>query len=291
MKRKQLTDHETRSMVRKRMYCSGSFAVSTFLSKEEFCPSEHPEIEVSFLCGDKIRISLDSNNVSVLELKEYVTKVTGLPLWQQKMFLLPDLELPTQEHKANPITPLADSHQVDHHSSVSLHIDDTHTWSQTGSCSVVLEDHQLVAAKVAGGGISRALGAWEITGKSYFEVQLQKNPFNKLIGVASVDESHNVVEMWVIDTNNSSQSHFKHGKLVSKVSLKHPSGYAPSDTVGVCVNTSAGSIQFFINGEQNGTGFQTGIDDRSYVACADMVMRGDSVRMLPNPTNPDHPLR
>ena len=162
----------------------------------------------------------------------------------------------------------------------------THIWSQTYSCSVVLEDNQLVAAKVAGGGISRALGAWEITGKGYFEVQLQKIPFNKLIGVASVDESHNVVEMWVIDTNNSSQSHFKHGKLVSQVSLKHPSGYAPLDTVGVYVNTSSESIQFFINGEQNGTEFQIDIDDRSYVACADMVMRGDSVKLIPNPSNP-----
>jgi hypothetical protein len=152
-------------------------------------------------------------------------------------------------------------------------------WAQDRSCtSMVYRDNNSIATKTGGGSPSSAVGGWSIVGKkNYFEVKLLGTPFNKHIGVAMLS-GETVVERWVLDTNNSSQYHIKESAVLDKVTPECPFGYAPSDTVGVLVDTQQGTIQFFINGQINGPGFKSGVNGPC-VAFAQMQYRGDSVQI------------
>jgi hypothetical protein len=62
--------------------------------------------------------------------------------------------------------------------------------------------------------------------------------------------------------------------------------YNQSDRVGVLLDLNIGSLRFFKNGVQHGPGFSAGSVTGPVVAALQMLIRGSSVRLLPNAEAP-----
>jgi hypothetical protein len=64
-------------------------------------------------------------------------------------------------------------------------------------------------------------------------------------------------------------------------------GYEQGDRVGVLLDLDDGSLRFFRNGAQHGSGYAAGSVTGPVVAAVQMLNPNDSVRLLPNAQQPE----
>jgi hypothetical protein len=64
-------------------------------------------------------------------------------------------------------------------------------------------------------------------------------------------------------------------------------GYKHGDRVGVLLDLGDGSLRFFKNGAQHGSGYAAGSVTGPVVAAVQMYDRNESVRLLPNAQQPE----
>jgi hypothetical protein len=76
------------------------------------------------------------------------------------------------------------------------------------------------------------------------------------------------------------------GSLLAELHDDEAGGYKQGDRVGVLLDLDNGSLRFFKNGVQHGSGYPAGSVTGPVVAAVQMYRGDDSVRLLPNAEAP-----
>jgi hypothetical protein len=124
-------------------------------------------------------------------------------------------------------------------------------------------------------------------GKHYWEVELlPENVVNILVGISrpNLDPTgeywrRECTDGWFI---NTSYGLYGNGKQRDDEAGAHKQG----DCVGVLLDLDNGSLRFFKNGVQHGSGYAAGSVTGPVVAAVQMCRKDASVRLLPNAEAP-----
>jgi hypothetical protein len=93
--------------------------------------------------------------------------------------------------------------------------------------------------------------------------------------------SRDCTDVWFMDALNGSL--YGNGKE----DVDAAGGFEQGDRVGVILDLGDGSLRFFRNGAQHGSGYAAGSVTGPVVAAVQMYCHNDSVRLLPNATQPE----
>jgi hypothetical protein len=146
-----------------------------------------------------------------------------------------------------------------------------------------------VATQTVGYNISLTTTGTEITeGKHYWEVTLLPTSLSLMfidISRPNLDPrghyyQRECTDGWFISANNGSLC--GNGKAYGD----EAGGYKQGDRVGVLLDLDNGSLRFFKNGVQHGSGYPAGSVTGPVVAAVHMYHKDESVRMLPNAEAP-----
>jgi hypothetical protein len=158
-------------------------------------------------------------------------------------------------------------------------------WRTFAEDRVSLSEDGTVATKDTGGSWSLTTTESELTeGTYYWEVELlSKKMDNILIGISrpNLDPTgqywkKECTDGWFIIAYNGSL--LGNGKQFDDRS----GAYKQGDRVGVLLDLDNGSLRFFKNGVQHGSGYAAGSVTGPVVAAVQMYYKDSSMRLLPN---------
>jgi hypothetical protein len=172
---------------------------------------------------------------------------------------------------------------------VAMAVKDTpFLWRTLAADRVKLSEGGAVAAHTLDCEWSLTTTGTELTeGKHYWEVEILSVCVTFLVGIIrpNLDPTGNYhlgecTDAWFIDA--ASGSLWGNGKANDD----RAGGYKQGDRVGMLLDLGSGSLRFFKNGEQHGSGYAAGSVTGPVVAAVQMFTKDTSVRLLLNAEAP-----
>jgi hypothetical protein len=157
-------------------------------------------------------------------------------------------------------------------------------WRTFAEDHVQLSEDGAVVTHTDGGCTLTTTGVELTEGKHYWELELVSKKFNSIyIGISrpNLDPTGDYLEEdctdgWCISATSGSL--LGNGKYYNDAA----GTYTQGDRVGVLLDLDDGSLRFFKNGVQHGSGFGAGSVTGPVVAAVQMYASGTAVRLLPN---------
>jgi hypothetical protein len=244
------------------------------------------EIAVRPLGGDSFKITLDASLPTVKEAKVEIARVQGTATDRQDLYRVAERAdgLAVREDDAEP-EPLEDeSMLLGEGDVVAMAVKDSPLlWRTFAADHVVLSEEGAVAIQIIKGWSLTTTGIELTAGKHYWEVELLSDvgTYTAFIGVTrpNLDPLRKytyqyITDAWLIE--NDSGALYGNGKCCDD--LAGP--YIKGDRVGVLLNLDDGSLRFFKNGVQHGSGYPAGSVTGPVVAAAQMCNVDESMRLL-----------
>jgi hypothetical protein len=164
-------------------------------------------------------------------------------------------------------------------------------WRTFAEGEVTLSEGGAVATQMGGSRSLTTTGTELTEGKHYWEVELllSEDMVCIFVGISRPNlnpagryNERNCTDGWFMYTFNGCL--WGNGKDHTDADDAGP--YKLGDRVGVLLDLNIGSLRFFKNGVQHGTGYAAGSVTGPVVAAMQMSYRGSSVRLLPNAEAP-----
>jgi hypothetical protein len=258
------------------------------------------QIQIRPLGGDSFKITLDASKRTVGEAKAEIARSQGTAEARQELYKVAEREdgLVVREDDAEPELLDDESMLLGDGETVAMAVKESPlVWRTFAADRVKLSEGGSVAIQTADGGYCLTTTGIELTdGKHYWEVELLSedvsyiyigisrpnlDPTGRYIGSACTDG-------WFIRA--SSGSLYGNGEENSDAvamatangSLYNNGKAKQDDHVGVLLDLDNGSLRFFKNGVQHGSGYAAGSVTGPVVAAVQMLCDDRSVRLLPN---------
>ena len=162
------------------------------------------------------------------------------------------------------------------------------------NCVEVSEEGHLATLAPPGGVDTRAAmthtGEQLISGRHYWEIELVDHQHGMLyLGVChpEVDLNHfhprvESSEVWLMRTFDGAL----YGNGKEREDQVHADGFSNFDRVGILLDLDAGTLRFYKNGVENGPGYPIGSVMGPVAPAAQLYMRGQAVRLIPEAVRP-----
>jgi hypothetical protein len=252
------------------------------------------EVHVRPLGGDSFTITLDASAPTVGEAKTAIARSQGTAADRQDLYKVAERAdgLAVREDDAEP-EPLDDeSMLLADGEIVAMAVKELLPllWQTFPADRVTLSEGGALATQTLAGEVSLTTTGIELTeGKHYWEVELlSKSVVGVLIGISRPNlnptreyYSRYCTDGWFISILGGSLC--GNGKGASDGYI---GGYKQGDRVGVLLDLDNGSLRFFKNGVEHGSGYPAGSVTGPVVAAVQMLYDDKSVRLLPDAEAP-----
>jgi hypothetical protein len=250
------------------------------------------QIEVRPLGGDSFKVTLDASKPSVGEAKAEIARSQGTVKARQELYKVAERAdgLAVREDDAEPELLDDESMELGDDEIVAMAVKELPplVWRTFPAGTVTMSDGGSVATQAS---YRNSLTTTEIElteGKHYWEVELLSEDVNDiLIGISRpnldpLGEYHKrgCNDAWSISA--SSGSLYGNGKEYDD----DAGDYKQGDRVGVLLDLDNGSLRFFKNGVQHGSGYAAGSVTGPVVYAVQLYTEDESVRLLPDAEAP-----
>jgi hypothetical protein len=250
------------------------------------------EVHVRPLGGDSFAITLDASAPTVGEAKAEITRSQGTAADRQELYKVVERAdgLAVREDDAEP-EPLNDERMLLKDGEiVAMAVKEAPLlWRTFSADHVTLSEGGAVATQTGGYEHSLATTGIEFAeGKHYWEVELlSKLVAGIYIGISrpNLDPTgcyydSDCTDAWLILVFSGSL--YSNGKTNDDKA----GGYKQGDRVGMLLDLDNGSLRFFKNGVEHGSGYPAGSVTGPVVAAVQMHYKDSSVRLLPDAEAP-----
>jgi hypothetical protein len=252
------------------------------------------EVHVRPLGGDSFKVTLDASTPSVGEAKTEITRSQGTAEGRQELYKVAERAdgLAVREDDAEPELLDDESMLLADGEMVAMAVKELHVpllWRTFPAGRVTLSEDGAVATQTVNYQRSLTSTGIELTeGQHYWEGELlSKDMSNIFIGISrpNLDPTgehyqSTCTDAWFINAHLGSL--FGNGKAYDDGA----GGYKQGDRVGVLLDLDNGSLRFFKNGVQHGSGYAAGSVTGPVVAAVQMFYKDASVRLLPDAEAP-----